>query len=116
MDGGVGRAAAHGEVVAADDHRPPVEPRPTEHEVGRRELDELAGVGVVGGPAGEGADLVEAARVAEGVDALAHGQLARGVLALDLVLPAHAPGERLAAAELLDLRLPRHGGAIPPAT
>jgi hypothetical protein len=62
VDGGVGRPAPHGEVVSAHDHRPPADPATAEQEVGRDEADQLVVV-AVGGPAGEGADLVKAVRV-----------------------------------------------------
>ena len=60
-DGGVGRAAAHREVVAQHDDRAAVDPGAAHDAVGGRELGELAVV-VVLGLAGDGADLVEAAR------------------------------------------------------
>ena len=57
---------------------------------------------------GDRADLVEAAGIEQGVDALAHGEPARVVLALDLLGAAHFAGERLAAAQLLDVVFPAH--------
>ena len=47
-------------------------------------------------------------RVEQGVDPLAHGELAGIVLALDLVGPAHLPRQRLAPAQFLDLGFPAH--------
>ncbi len=52
------------------------------------------------------ADLVEAAGIEQRVDPLAHRELSAIVLALDLVRPAHLPGERLAAAQFLDVGFP----------
>ena len=94
-DGGVGRAAAHREVVAQHDHRAAVDLRSPHHAVGRRELGQLV-VGVVLGLAGDGADLVEAALVDQPVDALAHREPAAVVLALHLVGPAHLARHALA--------------------
>jgi hypothetical protein len=51
---------------------------------------------------------MEAVRVEQAVDALAHGQPAGVVLALDLFGPAHLPGERLAPAQLFDVGFPAH--------
>ena len=101
----VGRAAAHREIVAADHDRPAVDPAAAEHEIRRLERLELAVLAVLGA-AGERADLVEAAGIEQRVDALAHGELAGVVLALDLVGPAHVPRERLAAAQFLDIGFP----------
>src|SRR4030095_16376806 len=50
FDGGVRRAAGHGEGGAADHHRPPVEPRPPEHEIGGHELLEVIARIVEGAP------------------------------------------------------------------
>ena len=100
----VGRAAPHGEVVAADDHRPPVDAAPAHHEVGRSELGELGAL--VGGAPGQRAHLVERPRVEQRVDALAHGEAARRVLTLHLLGPAHLARHRLAPVQLLDLGLP----------
>src|SRR6202171_6834487 len=79
LERGVGRAAAHGEVVAADDDRAPVDPRAAEDEVRRYESLELVGR-VVGGPARDLADLVEAAGIDQLGDALADGHPAARVL------------------------------------
>ena len=65
-------------------------------------------VRVVLGLAGDGADLVEAAAIDQAVDALAHGEPAAVVLALDLVGAAHPPRQLLARAQLVELRLPAH--------
>jgi len=65
---------------------------------------------VIGGLAGDGADLVEGALVDQPVDALAHGQPAAIVLALDLVRPAHLPRQRLAPTQFFQFRLPGHAG------
>ena len=84
-DGRIGRAAAHGEVVADHHHRPAVDAAAAEHAVGRRHVLQPA-VRVV---------LAVARRCAptswklpastSRVDALAHRQPAAVVLALDLV-------------------------------
>ena len=82
----------------------PSSSRPAEHEVGR--LEAAAAVGLEDLLAGDGADLVERARVDELVDPLADGELAVLVLAGDLVGAAHLSGLGLEAAQLVDLRLP----------
>ncbi len=105
LDPGVGGAAAHREIVADDDDAPPVEAGPAEHDVGGSEGLEAA-AGTVLRLAGDGADLVQAARVDQRVDALAHGEAAVVVLALDLLRPAHLARQGLAPAQLRDFRLP----------
>ena len=106
-DGGVGRAAADGEVVALHDRRAALDlALPADH-VGRGERAELA-VLVVGRAARQRAGLVERARVEQPLDPLAHRPAARGVLARHPLLAAHLAGERLAAAQLLELGLPAH--------
>ena len=107
VDGGVGRPAAQGEVVAQHDDRPAVDRGATHDAIGRRELGQLV-VGVVFGLAGDGADLVEAAFVDQPVDALAHRQPAAVVLALDLVGPAHLARHAFARAQFVEFRLPAH--------
>jgi hypothetical protein len=86
--------------------RPSMRPWPTDR-VGRHEARQLARV-VVLALARDGAGLVEAAGVEEALDALAHGELAGGVLARDALGPAHPAGELLAASQLVELGLPRH--------
>src|SRR5690606_12889545 len=83
LDGGVGRAAADGEVVAGDDDGAAVDGAAADDAVGGRQADQLA-VLVIGGTARDGADLAEAALVDQAVDALAHGEPAAIVLALHL--------------------------------
>src|SRR5439155_677207 len=109
LDGGVGRAAAHREVVAADDDRAPVHFCAAEDEVRRRERLEVVGR-VVGGLAGDLADLVEGAGIDELGDALADGHPAARVLALHALRAAELLGEALAAPQLVHLRLPGHRG------
>src|SRR6185436_10307032 len=106
-NGRVGRAAAHGEVVAADHDRPPVDLGAAEHEVRRRERDEII-LRVVSRAAGDLADLVEAAGVGELGDALENRQAAAVVLALHALGPAQLRGELLAAPQLVQLLLPVH--------
>src|SRR5262249_68484 len=76
-------------------HGPAVDPGAAEDEVGGSEALELVGL-IVGGNAGNLADLVEAARVRELADALADGEAAA------VALPLHS----LAAAPLLPESLP----------
>ena len=75
------------------------------HEVGGCDVDDLAVV-VVGGAAGERADLVERAGIEERVDALAHGELALRVMLGDLLVAAHASRERVASRQLVELGFP----------
>src|SRR5262245_40544699 len=93
------------EVVAAHHHGPAIDPGAAEDEVGGREALELVGL-IVGGDAGNLADLVEAARVRELADALADGEAAAVALPLHSLGAAQLLRESLAAPELLQLRLP----------
>ena len=93
----VGRSAPHREVVAADDDRAAVDAAAAHDEVGRREVDEVTVV-VVGGAAGQRADLVEAAVVEQARDALTNRQLPERAVLGDLLLAAHPRGELLARA------------------
>ena len=79
-------------------------PRPNTKLAGWNDCD-LAALAVLRA-ARERADLVEAARIEQAVDPLAHRELSAIALALDLVRPAHLPGERLAAAQFLDIAVP----------
>ena len=101
----VGGAAAHREVVAGHDDRSAVDAAPPHHEVRGRHVDDVAVV-VVGGAAGERADLVEGSGIEQRVDAFAHGQLALRVVLGDLLVAAHPPRERAAARELVELGFP----------
>lgn len=103
----IGRAAAHREIVAGDDHRAAVNRRPAEHIVRRRQLDQVALV-VVTRATGDRADLVKAAGIGQRVDALAYGQLARIVLSLDPLGAAELARLPLALAQLVQFRLPAH--------
>ena len=90
---------------AAPPRRPAVEAGPTEQEVGRSEVDQLA-VGVVGGAPGDLPDLVERPVVDQGVDALAHVELSPVVLTGHLLGATHLLGQRLPAGQLVQLGLP----------
>ena len=105
LDRGVGRAAAHGEVVAGHRDVPAVDLGAAHHGVGRRQLHQVV-LAVVVGLAGDAADLAEAVLVDQPVDALAHGEPAAVVLALHLVGAAHLLRHLLAAAQLVEFRLP----------
>src|SRR5918999_5276448 len=107
LDGGVGGATAHREVVATDHHWPAVDPGPPEDEVRRREVGEVV-VTVVARLAGDLPELVKAAGVDEPVDPLPDGEAAAVVLALDARGAAELLGERLAPPELLHLGFPGH--------
>ncbi len=108
LDRGVGRAAAHGEIVARDHHHAAIHPAAPEHAVGRRK-DASVVVGVVGGLPGDRADLVEAAGIEHPLDPLAHRQPPAGVLAGDPLGAAHLVGKRGADPQLLQFRLPGLG-------
>jgi hypothetical protein len=110
-DRGVGRPAAHREVVALE-HRPaPVDPALPDDHVRGQEVRQLS-VLVICALAGDGTGLVEAARVEQPLDALAHREPPRLVLARDALLAAHPPRKLLAPAELLELGLPTHGARL----
>ena len=112
LDGRVGGAPPHGEVVAADDDRAAVDLRPPEDEVGRREVLEVVSL-VVGRAARDLAQLVEGARIHQLGDPLADGVAAAVVLALDALGPAEPLGQLLAAPQLVQLLLPVHAGLRP---
>ena len=105
----VGRAAAHGEIIAADDHAPAIDVRRAEHEIGRHERLALARI-VVFRAAGDGADLVKTAFVHQPVDAFAHRKAIIVVLALDALGPAHLPGDGFPLAQFVNFLLPGHRG------
>src|SRR5262249_49734752 len=107
-EGGAGRAAAHREVVAADDHAPTADASRPEDRVRREKAVELAVL--VGRLAGQRAGLGERVPVEQLLDPLAHGEAAGLVLALDVVGAAHATRQLVAAAELLALFFPAHTG------
>ena len=107
LDGCVRRAPAHGEVVATDHHGPAVEASAPEHEVAGDETDEVV-PRVVGGLAGDLADLVEGSRVGQLLDPLADGIAAPVVLALHALGAAELVGEGFAALQFVELRLPVH--------
>ena len=94
-DGGVRRAAAHGEIVTQDDSRSPVQRGAAKDHRGGQEFGDLL-VRPVARLACDLADLMEAAGVGEEGHALAHCQLAHVALAGDAFLPAHLLGQPLA--------------------
>ncbi len=106
-DRGVGRTAAHGEIVADHDHGAAVDLAAAEHAVGRRQVLEFV-VFVVFGDPGNRADLVEGILVDQSVDALTNREPALVMLTLDLVNASHLARERFAPSELVELRLPVH--------
>ncbi len=104
-------AATHGEVVAHQHHRAAVQLGATHHQVGGREAHQAA-VAVVLAAAGERAHLAEGGSIGDRVDALAHGQLAGVLVALDLVGAAELSGELLAIGQFIDFGLPGHVGLL----
>src|SRR5262249_54626153 len=100
----VGRAAAYGEIVADPDDRPSVDLRAAHHAIRRDQLLQFA-LFVVLRPAGDRTDLVKAAAIDEPVDALAYGEPASLVLALDLVGAAQLARLPLAFAQFVEFRL-----------
>src|SRR5262249_21961247 len=103
----IGGAAAHREVVTADHDRAIVDAAAPEYEIGRLERRDLT-LRAVLGAAGKRADLTEAAGIEQRLDALAHGEAAGIMLALDLVRPAHLARQRLTATQFLDVGFPAH--------
>ena len=98
----VGRAAAHGEVVATDHHRPAIDAASAGHEVGRSERGELAAVVVDSSP-GERSDFVERTGIEQPLDPLSNSQPAGLMLPLDVRGAAHLARDRLAPPNLVDL-------------
>ena len=94
----IGRPSAHCEVVGGHHHRAAIQAGPTEQEVGCPQVDKGTLV-VVGGAAGNLADLVERPLVDQGIDALAHVHLAPFMLSGDLLLAAHPLSQRLPLAQ-----------------
>ena len=109
FDGGVGRTAAEGKIVAGDDDRAAIHRASAEHAVAGDEAGDVA-VRVVAGLAGDAADFLEAAGIEHVVDPFPHRQPAAGVLALDAVLAAEFAGERLALAQFGEFGFPADGG------
>ncbi len=103
----VSGTATYREVVSRKNHRAAVDLRGAEHEVGGSELVEIAVV-VILSDAGQGADLLERAGIADGGDPLADRQLVEFVLARDLLGATHLVGELLALAQLTNFFLPAH--------
>ena len=100
----VRRSTRDGEVLAANHDRAAVDLGQSADVGQRREVPELAVF--VCPVTGQPADLVEAARVDERVDAVADGQLAQLALAIDAFLAAHLEGELAAEVEFIDFGLP----------
>ena len=92
----VGGAAAHGEVVAADDDGPAVDAAAPAHEVRRRERDELAVLVVPVRPVSAPISWNEPG-VEQAVDALAHRERPASRCARDPLRAAHLLGELGAA-------------------
>ncbi len=87
LDRRIGRAAANGEVVAADNHRAAINPAPPHDAVGGRMGGDIA-IPVVFVGSGGGADFPKCAVIEDLVDPLPHGQPAALVLTLYLVFAA----------------------------
>src|SRR5690606_11665304 len=104
--GSVGRAASHGEVVTADHHPPSSDGREAHHVIRRGKRLQLGAV--VLSPTGQHAAFAERLGVNEALEALADGEAAVVVVALDAFLTAELVRQLLAALEFLDLWFPRH--------
>lgn len=109
LDGRVRRATPHGEVVTADHHRPAIEPGAAEDEVAGDESRQVVPL-VVGGLAGNLADLVEGAGIGELLDPLADGVSPAVVLAFHALRPAELLGELFPASKFLEFSFPAHRG------
>ena len=110
-DRGVGRAAAHGEIVAGHDDAAAFDATAAEEEVGRGHRLQCAGF-VVGAVARDRADFVEAAGIEQCADALAHRQAAGGALPRNLVRSAHLAGQGLTLPQFFEFGLPGHPGSL----
>ena len=106
-DGAIGRAAAHGEVVGADDDGPAIDRAAPGDEV-RRGEGLYPALFVVFNLACQRADLAERAVVQQLVDAVADGSAALGDVAGDAFGAAHFLGEFAPAADLLEFGFPGH--------
>ncbi|MNM69566.1 hypothetical protein D3C81_811640 [compost metagenome] len=100
-------AAAHGEVIPHQHGGSAIQMCATHHQIGRGQAHQPA-IAVVLAATGERTHLAEAAGVRDGLDALAHGELARVLVALDLVGSAKLGGQSLAIGQFVDFRLPGH--------
>jgi hypothetical protein len=103
----IGRAAAHGEIVGAGDHRPAIDIGPPEDEIGRRQIFEFA-IGAIRPPPRDLADLAKAARIDDRREPRARVHLAAAVLARDLLFAAHLFGHRAPRGKLVDFLFPAH--------
>ncbi len=99
LDGGVGRSTAQREVIAGDDHWPPIHGAAPEYAVSGNETDDVA-FRIIARLAGDAADFLEAARIEQSVYALTHGQAATRVLPGDTVLATELACQRLPLAQL----------------
>ena len=107
VDGGIGRPAAHGEIVGRGDHRAAFDVGAAEDQVGGIEVGELA-CGIVMPLAGDLANLAERTRIDQPGNSRARIELAARVLPRDLFGAAHPLGQCLAAAQFVDFGLPGH--------
>ena len=105
-------AGTNGVVLAADCHRPAVDPAQTHDIRGRLEFDEVARL-IVCAAAGEFADFAKRARIEHAVDALAHRQLARGMMPGNGFQPAAGFGELAPVVDVLDFNSPAHNHEPP---
>ena len=109
MNRGIRCAATHSEIVGLDDHRPPVDLRPTEQHIGRQEGSQFA-LFVIGWRSAQLPDLAETALVDQTRDPFACIQLSFRLLLLEFLGAAHGLGKRAAPADFIDLLLPAHAG------
>jgi hypothetical protein len=109
-DGGIGRAAAHGEVAARDHGLSAVDLDRADDHVRRGERSQLVAV-VLRGPS-QSADLLKRAFVGQRADPLANRELSAPALPLDPFGSPHGRCQTPAALQFLDLRLPAHD--VPP--
>ncbi len=106
-DGAVVRAAADGEVVAANYYGPVVDFASARNKVRRSERAELAGV-VIDSFSGERSDFMERVGIQQPRDSLSNRQPAGLVLPLDVRRTAHFTRDRFAPANFVDFGLPAH--------
>ena len=97
VDRRVSRPAPDREVIGPEQHRPAVDPGRPGDEVGWQHRDEPA-FGVVAAEPGQHADLGEAARIGQPVDALAHGEPAGRLAAARSCRDRPSPGPARAVA------------------
>ena len=107
VQAGVRRAAAHGEIIGGEHHRPAIDGGATEQEIGGLEAQHFAGVGI-GGKAGERADLAERSFIGDRGKALAGIHPPQRRLFFQFGIAAHLQRRIAPQCQFIDFGLPGH--------